>query len=299
MRVAVTGGAGYIGSRLCEQLLASNHSVVCVDNLTHGIEPVLGLIDRPGFELHNLDILEHEVTKIIRSADAVIHLAGIVGYPNCNAQPDLAYKINVEGTNRIIDAGYDKIFVYASTGSVYGALDTVCTEQAQPNPISTYASYKLLGEKELEGTDAVILRPATAFGISNRLRHDLLVNDFTRKACSGQSMTLFEAHHKRTFLSVNDLSRAFVWAIEKHGVMKSQIWNVGDDSLNYTKLQICQAIQNKVPGWQVDNNDTLSHDQDGRNYAVDYSKIRSIGFKATESIEHGIEQLIKLYNNLK
>ena len=117
MRIAITGGAGYIGCRLCTYFVSKGYTVDCIDWLAQGIEPVLNLIDNEKFNLHNLDICSQEVENIIKSADAVIHLAGIIGYPNCNAQPDLAYKINVEGTNRIIDAGYDKIFVYASTGS--------------------------------------------------------------------------------------------------------------------------------------------------------------------------------------
>ena len=298
MRIAITGGAGYIGCRLCTYFVSKGYTVDCIDWLAQGIEPVLNLIDNEKFNLHNLDICSQEVENIIKSADAVIHLAGIIGYPNCNAQPDLAYKINVEGTNRIIDAGYDKIFVYASTGSVYGALDIVCTEQAQPNPISTYAIYKLLGEKELEGTDAVILRPATAFGVSNRLRHDLLINDFVRKACNNVSMTLFEGHHKRTFLSVNDLVRAFAWGIEKYDVMKGDIWNVGDNRLNYTKLEICQMIQNIIPTWHYTIDNNLLHDQDGRNYFVDYEKIRNIGFTGNETLKQGIINLIKVYKNL-
>ena len=232
--------------------------------------------------------------KIIKSKQNLIYLfiSGFLIFMNWGVW------IYAIATNRIIDAGYDKIFVYASTGSVYGALDTVCTEQAQPNPISTYAIYKLLGEKQLEGTDAVILRPATAFGVSNRLRHDLLVNDFVRKACNNVSMTLFEGHHKRTFLSVNDLVRAFAWGIEKYDVMKGDIWNVGDNRLNYTKLEICQMIQNIIPTWHYTIDNNLLHDQDGRNYFVDYEKIRNIGFTGNETLKQGIINLIKVYKNL-
>lgn len=298
MRIAITGGAGYIGCRLSEYFVRKGYTVDCIDYLQQGIESVLHLVDKDNFNLYNVDICDASVEKILQPADAVIHLAGIVGYPNCNAQPDLAYKINVEGTNRVIDCSINKIFVYASTGSVYGALDTVCTELSKPNPISSYAVYKLQGEDRLKGTDAVILRPATAFGVSNRLRHDLLINDFVRKACNGQSMTLFEGHHKRTFLSVNDLVRAFAWSVEKFDVMKGDVWNVGDNKLNYTKLEVCALIQSIIPTWQYSSNETLEHDQDGRNYFVDYAKIRSIGFTSTESLEQGIANLIKVYKNL-
>ena len=177
---------------------------------------------------------------------------------------------------------------------MYGELNSICNEDCETNPISTYAIYKLAGEKILEGTDAVILRPATAFGVSNRLRQDLLVNDFTYKAITEKELVLFEGHFKRTFLSVNDLVRSFLWAIEKNDIMKNNIWNVGDEKLNHTKLEIAEIIKSKID-YNIIINTELSHDEDGRNYFVDYSKIREIGFKANETLSNGINNLIKIY----
>ena len=268
---------------------------LCIDWLKYGVQPILNILDRKGFHLHKIDICDPEVEPILKSADAVIHLAGIVGYPACEREPDLAYRVNVEGTNRVIDASVGKPFVYASTGSVYGELGKTCDETCETNPISTYSVYKLDGEKKLEGTDAVILRPATAFGVSNRLRQDLLVNDFTYKAIAEKKLVLFEKHFKRTFLSINDLARSFRWALEKYDIMKGEIWNVGDETLNHTKLDIAQIIKSKVD-YELIINDELSHDKDGRDYFVDYSKIRNIGFTATETLEDGIDSLVKLYH---
>ncbi len=298
MRIAITGGAGYIGCRLSEYFLHQGHTVDCIDWLKWGIEPVLNIIDHPNFNLHRVDICTPEVEPILAGADAVVHLAGIIGFPACNAEPDLAYRINVEGTKRVVDASADKPFVYASTGSVYGALDSVCTEQVPTNPISTYSVYKIVGEEYLKGSDAVILRPATAFGVSNRLRNDLLINDFVRKACMNEHMTLFEGHFKRTFISINDLVRSFAWGVEMYDEMKGQVWNVGDETLNHTKLEICETIKQHVPTWTYDVNDTLAHDQDGRNYFVDYTKIRKLGFSANETLDQGIQNLIKVYKSL-
>lgn len=298
MRIAITGGAGYIGCRLSEYFLRQGYTIDCIDWLKWGVEPVLNILDNKNFNLHAVDICSSDVNKILRDADAVIHLAGIVGFPACNAEPDLAYKVNVEGTKRVIDESVHKPFVYASTGSVYGALDSVCTETANTDPISTYSVYKLMGEEYLKGSDAVILRPATAFGISNRLRHDLLVNDFVRKACNNEHMILFEGHFKRTFISVNDLVRSFAWGVEKYDKMKNNIWNVGDERLNYTKLEICEIIKKNIPSWTYELNNTLAHDQDGRNYFVDYTKIFNLGFSANETLEDGIHNLIKVYKNL-
>ena len=299
MRIAITGGAGYIGCRLSEYFLKNGHTVDCVDWLKWGIEPVLNIIDHPNFHVHRIDICTPAVEPILKEADAVVHLAGIIGFPACNADPSEAYRINVDGTKRVIDASANRPFVYASTGSVYGALDSVCTELVEPNPISTYSVYKLVGEEYLDGTDAVILRPATAFGVSNRLRNDLLINDFVRKACQGEHMTLFEGHFKRTFISINDLVRSFAWGIERFDEMKGQVWNVGDETLNHTKLEICETIKRHIPDWTFENNTTLAHDQDGRNYFVDYTKIRELGYTAEETLDQGIKNLIKVYKNLE
>ena len=299
MRIAITGGAGYIGCRLSEYFLKNGHTVDCIDWLKWGIEPVLNIIDHPNFHLHRMDICTPAVEPILKEADAVVHLAGIIGFPACNADPSEAYRINVDGTKRVIDASANRPFVYASTGSVYGALDSVCTELVEPNPISTYSVYKLVGEEYLDGTDAVILRPATAFGVSNRLRNDLLINDFVNKACQGEHMTLFEGHFKRTFISINDLVRSFAWGIERFDEMKGQVWNVGDETLNHTKLEICETIKRHIPDWTFENNTTLAHDQDGRNYFVDYTKIRELGYAAEETLDQGIKNLIKVYKNLE
>jgi nucleoside-diphosphate-sugar epimerase len=296
MKIAITGGAGYIGSRLCYRLLSKGHDVICIDWLKWGIEPILNIVDHPKFSLHCIDIRSPEVEPLIAEADTVVHLAGIIGFPACNAEPDLAYRINVEGTKRVIDAAQGKV-VYASTGSVYGELNSICTEEVDTNPLSTYAEYKLRGEEYLHGSDAVILRPATAFGVSNRLRTDLLINDFTRRAIYEKQLELFEGHFKRTFLSVNDLARAFEWSVIKNVSMKGEIWNVGDSRLNLTKLEIANKIKEKVD-YNIIENKELSHDQDARNYFVNYDKISKIGFHAEETIDQGLENLIKVYKSL-
>lgn len=294
MKVAITGGAGYIGCRLSEQLLNNGHEVVCIDWLKYGVQPILNILDRKGFHLYKMDICSPDIFSILEDCDAVIHLAGIVGYPACQAEPDIAYRINVEGTQNVINASKGKKFVYASTGSVYGELGKTCDETCETNPISTYSVYKLAGERMLEGTDAVILRPATAFGVSNRLRQDLLVNDFTYKAIAEKELVLFEGHFKRTFISINDLARSFRWGVEHFDDMKGQVWNVGDERLNHTKLDIANIIKSKVD-YRLEVNTDLAHDQDGRNYFVDYTKIRKLGFEAKETLEDGIDNLVKLY----
>ena len=288
MKIAVTGGAGYIGCRLIEQLLKEEHEIICIDWLRWGIEPILNIIDNPRFELYNVDICKPEVEPLLRQADAVIHLAGIVGYPACNKEPDTAYTVNVEGTKRVVDASSDKKFVYASTGSVYGELETICTEESTTNPLSTYSEYKLIGEEFVQDIGGVILRPATAFGVSNRLRQDLLINDFTLKAITEGELILFEGHFKRTFISVNNLARSFRWGITYYNDMQDNIWNVGDERLNLSKLDVANVIQ-KYIDYKIIENKKISHDQDKRNYLVDYTKIKTFGFECTETIDQGIK----------
>lgn len=297
MKIAITGGAGYIGCRLIEQLLKEEHEIICIDWLRWGIEPILNIIDNPRFELYNVDICKPEVEPLLRQADAVIHLAGIVGYPACNKEPDTAYTVNVEGTKRVVDASSDKKFVYASTGSVYGELETICTEESTTNPLSTYSEYKLIGEEFVQDIGGVILRPATAFGVSNRLRQDLLINDFTLKAITEGELILFEGHFKRTFISVNNLARSFRWGITYYNDMQDNIWNVGDERLNLSKLDVANVIQ-KYINYKIIENKKISHDQDKRNYLVDYTKIKTFGFECTETIDDGIKALIKVYKNL-
>ncbi len=297
MKIAITGGAGYVGCRLSEYFLRQGHEVLCIDWLKWGITPILNIIDHSNFHLHVIDIRDKEVESVIKSADAVIHLAGIVGYPACDAEPILAQSINVEATKRVIDATGDKPFVYASTGSVYGALNSICTELSETNPISKYSEYKLIGE-EYSGDNAIILRPATAFGVSNRLRNDLLVNDFVNQAINERELILFEGHFKRTFLSVNDLARGFALGIEKYDEMKGEIWNVGDETLNHTKLDIANTIL-KYVDYKLDVDTLLVHDKDRRNYFVDYSKIKErTDFVAKEILDSGILNLVTLYNSL-
>lgn len=298
MKIAITGGAGYIGCRLSELLLNDGHIVDCIDILKYGIEPILNIVDKENFNLHVVDITTKEVDPILKQADAVIHLAGIVGYPACYKQPELSHSVNVEGTQRVVDASVDKMFVFASSGSVYGELNTVCNETIIPNPMSLYSEHKIIGEDMLKGTDAVILRPATAFGVSNRLRNDLLINDFTRRAIEYGELELFQGHFKRTFISINDLALSFKMAITKNDVMRGDVWNVGDTDLNCTKFEAAKLIQ-KYVDYEIIDADEKMKDLDVRNYFVDYSKIANIGFKASESMETGIKNLVKVYSALK
>lgn len=291
MNITILGGAGFIGSRLSQILLNEGHNVKIIDTFIWGFDSILSLINYDNFYCIKQDIRDPNLN--LDDADIVILLAAVVGYPSCDRHPDLAWDININGTQNVVNKCLNKKVIFASTGSVYGELNQICTEEIEPNPISLYSETKLKGEEIVSQIEGVSLRPATAFGVSNRLRTDLLVNDFVKTILKENKLTLFEGHFKRTFLSAYDLARGFKFAIDNYDKLKGSSWNLGDERLNYTKLEIAQIIKTKIDYELIISN--LKHDQDGRNYFVDYSKIKNLGFSAHDNIENSIDKLIMVY----
>lgn len=291
MNITILGGAGFIGSRLSQILLNEGHNVKIIDTFIWGFDSILSLINYDNFYCIKQDIRDPNLN--LDDADIVILLAAVVGYPSCDRHPDLAWDININGTQNVVNKCLNKKVIFASTGSVYGELNQICTEEIEPNPISLYSETKLKGEEIVSQIEGVSLRPATAFGVSNRLRTDLLVNDFVKTILKENKLTLFEGHFKRTFLSAYDLARGFKFAIDNYDKLKNSSWNLGDERLNYTKLEIAQIIKTKIDYELIISN--LKHDQDGRNYFVDYSKIKNLGFSAHDNIENSIDKLIMVY----
>ncbi len=291
MNITILGGAGFIGSRLSQILLNEGHNVKIIDTFIWGFDSILSLINYDNFYCIKQDIRDPNLN--LDDADIVILLAAVVGYPSCDRHPDLAWDININGTQNVVNQCLNKKIIFASTGSVYGELNQICTEEIEPNPISLYSETKLKGEEIVSQIEGVSLRPATAFGVSNRLRTDLLVNDFVKTILKENKLTLFEGHFKRTFLSAYDLARGFKFAIDNYDKLKGSSWNLGDERLNYTKLEIAQIIKTKIDYELIISN--LKHDQDGRNYFVDYSKIKNLGFSAHDNIENSIDKLIMVY----
>lgn len=291
MNITILGGAGFLGSKLSQLLLEEDHKVKVIDTFSWGIESILSLIHYKNFSCIKQDIRDPNLN--LEDADVIVLLAAVVGYPSCDRHPDLAWDVNVNGTQNVVNKSLGKKIIFASTGSVYGELNQICTEEITPNPISLYSETKLKGEEIISQIGGVSLRPATAFGVSNRLRTDLLVNDFVKIILKENKLTLFEGHFKRTFLSAYDLARGFKFAIDNYNTLKGKAWNLGDERLNYTKLEIAQIIKTKIDYELIISN--LKHDQDGRNYFVDYSKIKNLGYKSTETIQQSILDLIKVY----
>lgn len=298
MKILITGGAGYIGTVLTEQLLARGDEVVVYDSLVFGAGPVLPFFRNPKYSLVADDIRNAtHLEQAVKGVDAVIHLAAIVGYPACDRDPRTTQEVNVHGTMNVKRAAAGRPIVFASTGSVYGKLEVLCSENVDPNPLTFYGQSKLYAETILlENGDPVIYRFATAFGLSPRLRLDLLPNTFTYQAVKERTLVIYEAHFRRTFLHVQDIARALIHAVDNYDAMKGQVFNCGDNSMNTTKRDLAEMIGQYVTydRHYVGN----GHDPDVRDYEVDYSRLNSTGYHATVLLEQGIAEMVRAFQHL-
>ncbi|OGV62081.1 MAG: hypothetical protein A2498_07645 [Lentisphaerae bacterium RIFOXYC12_FULL_60_16] len=294
MNILVTGGAGYIGTLLVPMLLEAGHKVILLDNFMWGVKPVLGFVHHPNLTLVAGDIRDERITApAVRQADAILHLAAIVGYPACAGDEHLAQTVNIDGTRLICKlTGANQMLVFASTGSTYGQVEGIANETTPINPLTLYGRTKREGETMVLDKGGICLRFATVFGISPRLRLDLLVNDFCYQACHNGVIILFEGHHRRTFLHARDAARVYLLALDRYADMKGGIFNVGSSTMNYTKLDIAREIR-KVRKFYL-HEAAVGEDLDKRDYEVCYNKIASMGFSATVSLADGISELLKI-----
>jgi len=300
MKVLVTGGAGYVGTTLVPQLLKAGYEVIVFDNLMFGGDYIL-----PFFRFKNFHFIEGDIRNedalwnAAKNADVIIHLAAIVGFPACRKEPELAKTVNVDGTRNLIKVtSKSQLIIYASTGSNYGALEEVCTEESPLNPLSLYGQTKTMAERMLmEERTTIGYRFATAFGVSPRMRLDLLINDFTYKAITQGYLVVYESHFMRTFIHVYDMGRAFLFGIENQDKMKNNIYNVGSEKMNCSKREICELIKART-NFYVHYAD-IGEDADKRNYVVSYKKINSLGYDTTINIEEGIDELVRALKAIK
>lgn len=295
MKILVTGGAGYVGSVLVPDLLAEGHEVRVLDDLSMGGRGLLPCFRYQSFEFRKGDVREQkDLAACLEGVDAVIHLAAVVGAPACKKDPKRAQEVNLDST-RLLDElrSPDQAVLFASTGSNYGAVvGEVCTEETPLNPLTEYGRTKTEAEQLLlEAGNAVCYRFATAFGVSNRLRLDLLVNDFCYQAKRNRNLILYEKGYKRTFIHVRDMSRSFLFALDNLDRMLGEAYNVGHESMNYSKEDVAVMIREKVDYYL--HFAEIGHDEDQRNYEVSYKKIRDLGFETTISLEEGIEELLR------
>ena len=297
MKVLVTGGAGYVGTSLVPQLIEEGYDVRVIDNLSMGGNQLLPFFRHSNFEFIKGDITNREdVKKAVKGVDAIIHLAAIVGYPACRKYPELSRKTNVGGAQMLVEETPKEVPIFfASTGSTYGKLiGNLCTEVTPLNPLTDYGKQKAEAEQIfLERGNVVIYRFATAFGISPRLRLDLMPNDFTYKAVKDKTLIVYEKNFNRTFIHVRDMGLSFIFALKNLDKMRDEIYNIGDNDLNLTKEQVCLLIK-KYVDYYLHFAD-VGKDFDQRDYMVSYAKIQRLGFKPKISFEEGIVEMVRAF----
>ncbi len=302
MRILVTGGAGYIGSVLVPMLLEYGHRVTVLDNLMYRQFSLLDTCYRSTFDFVNGDARDAALLKkLVTQADALIPLAAIVGAPACDKDPRLALSVNYEAIvtlNNLRSTSQPVVFPTTNSGYGIGGKNTYCTEDTPLRPISLYGRTKVDAERVLLDTGNVItLRLATVFGVSPRMRLDLLVNDFTYRAVRDRFIVLFEEHFKRNYLHIRDAAGVFLFALEHFERLKDCPYNVGLSSANLSKRELCEVIKKHVPELVIFTS-ALGKDPDQRDYEVSNERIEKAGWRPTVSLDEGIEELLKGYRIL-
>ncbi len=301
--ILVTGGAGYIGSILVPDLLAAGHKVTVVDNFMYRQASLNHVCIDNNFSIVRGDIrIESTMLPLLKKADIIIPLAALVGAPICTIDPVGAHTINHDAIFMMLrNVSKQQRILMPTTNSAYGSGDknNFCTEESPLKPVSQYAIDKIEVEKELMSHEnAISFRLATVFGMSPRMRTDLLVNDFTYRAVYDRCITLFESHFKRNYIHVRDVSQVFQHGIANFDKMRGQIYNVGLSEANISKKELCQYIQKQIPSF-VFTEAQVGKDPDQRNYIVSNAKIEATGFATAYKLEAGITELIKGYTMIK
>lgn len=299
MKFLVTGGAGYIGSILVPELLDHGHEVTVFDNFIYKQNSLASSCMHENFKVVNGDVRNIDLIKeLIPKHDAFIPLAALVGAPICKKDPVGASTINHDSIINLFKNISDSQYILMpTTNSAYGSgdKDNFCNEESPLNPISQYAKEKVVIEQKLlEFTNAISFRLATVFGMSPRMRTDLLVNDFTYRAVKDNSLVLFESHFKRNYIHVRDVARVFLHSLNNWESMKGNIYNVGLSTANLSKLELAETIKKHIPSLTIIDA-PIGQDPDKRNYIVSNEKIEQTGFYPRFTIDDGIKELIKGY----
>ena len=299
LHVLVTGGAGYIGSVLIPELLAMGHQVTAVDNFSFNQSSLLDCCRYETFRAVRGDVRDEALMKkLMAKADVIVPLACLVGAPICAQRPLEARSINLDAIKMLIDmSSKDQKFLSPTTNSGYGVGEAgiFCTEDTPLRPVSLYGVLKVELEKHLlDSGRAISFRLATAFGVSPRMRIDLLVNDFTYRAVVDRFVVLFEAHFKRNYIHVRDVGRAFIHGLNNWETMKAQAYNVGLSDANLSKMELCLEIKKQIPEFTIMESE-IGKDPDQRNYIVSNEKIEKTGYQPSMSLQAGVAELIKAY----
>lgn len=300
--VLITGGAGYLGSILTEHLLAKGCRVTVLDSLIYGEQNLNHLCANPSFDFIYGDARNESLVKtLLSSADVIIPLAAIVGAPGCDLDPLMATSVNrdaIKMINRLRSPA--QLLIYPTTNSGYGTRtgDVFCTEETPLEPISLYGQTKADAEAAvLDSANAITLRLATVFGMSPRMRLDLLVNHFVYAALTDRYIVIFEKDFKRNYVHIRDVADCFIHCIEHFAAMVGRPYNVGLDQANLSKEELALKIKEHVPEFFVQFSE-IGSDPDKRNYIVSNQRLREAGFEAQYSLDDGIRELIKGYRLL-
>jgi len=300
MKVLITGGAGYLGSNLTRHLLEAGYSVTVLDNLMYDQVTLLHLFGNPKFQFELGDVRDKKLLQeLVGLNDVIIPLAAIVGMPACKANPELTVAVNYQQVADIVEVlRDDQKLILPNTNSQYGSSDSIITEESPFNPLSLYAKTKCDAENiMLANGNGVSLRLATVFGVSPRMRTDLLVNDFVYKSIVDGYLVLFEAHFKRNYIHVQDIARTFQFIIENYDKCKGQAFNVGLSTANLSKLELAEKIKSHIPSLVIKQDD-FKEDFDKRNYIVSNEKLEALGWKPIYDLDYGIKQLISAYKSV-
>lgn len=303
MKILVTGAAGYIGSVLVPVLLQKGHEVVALDNFLYNQTSLLDCCHDPNLGIIRGDVRDRDLIKrLIADVEAVFPLACLTGAPLCAREPQTARAVVLEAILNLLEIRRpDQKIIFPTTNSGYGIgqAGKYCSEETPLKPISLYGQLKVEAEQALlDAGNAITLRLATAFGVSPRMRLDLLVNDFTYRAVYDRAVILFEAHFKRNYIHVRDVAKAFVHCLDHFDRMKNEAYNVGLSDANLSKKELCEEIKKQVREFYFYESQ-IGEDPDKRDYIVSNEKIENTGYRPEVSLPAGIAELIKGYRVIK
>lgn len=303
MKILITGAAGYIGSILTPELLKKGHEVVAIDNFMYNQAPLLNVCHYKTLAIVRGDSRDKSlISKHIQDVDVIIPLACLVGAPLCEKDPAAAKSVNLDAIKLILELRRpEQKIIFPNTNSGYGIgqKGIHCDETTPLNPVSLYGRLKVEAERAiLEAGNAITLRLATVFGVSPRMRLDLLVNNFVYRAVNDRFVVLFEPHFKRNYIHIRDVARAFIHALENFETMKNEPYNVGLSDANLSKMELCEEIKKQIQSFYFVEAE-VGEDPDKRDYIVSNEKIEKTGFKPQVSLQEGIAELIKGYQIIK
>jgi nucleoside-diphosphate-sugar epimerase len=302
-KILVTGGAGYIGAILVPALLDGGYEVTVVDNFMYQENSLASCCANPRFRVVRGDVRVMDIMlPLLAEADIIIPLAALVGAPLCDRDPFTATAVNRDAVVELLrHASRDQAFLIPITNSGYGIgePDKPCTEESPLRPVSRYGRDKVELERIImDRGNAISFRLATVFGMSPRMRIDLLVNDFTYRAVTDRFIVLFESHMKRNYIHVRDVARVFLHGLREFDRLRDSMYNVGLSDANLSKLELCERIQQQIPSLTILEAPTGS-DPDKRDYIVSNAKIEATGYEPIYSLDDGICELIKGYTMIR